>query len=182
MQIAENPHRLLQWDTGCVGYRGVPALQVIRLGGTIWGAAHNLALDGGAQHCAHHLHHHTWEQHASAALEHEGETHTLNQWMTKGGLTYGRQWQSPSPSGHCWWTWWGLSTAHGSTVDVHKHKVCWDKATKIRERNAAGSVNVKYQPSAWTGRGSKRSGTRWPSLAQTEARTRSGSKSTPQRE
>lgn len=40
-----------------------------------------------------------------------------------GELTYGKQWQSPSPSGCCWWTWWELSMAHGSTANVHKHKV-----------------------------------------------------------
>lgn len=61
-------HRLIQRRSGHVDIWGVVAIKLI---GTIGGAAYNLTLDGGAQHCAQHLHHHSCEQHGNGSSAHE---------------------------------------------------------------------------------------------------------------
>lgn len=75
MQKIRETHRLIQCNTGHVDCGWVIA---IRLCGTICGATNYLSLDCGAQNCAQHLHHHTWEQHRNGASAHKQQHAHIN--------------------------------------------------------------------------------------------------------
>lgn len=102
MQKTHDTHCLIQRNSGRADVGWVTAVGGVRLNGTIVSTTYNLSLDGGAQNCAQHLHHHTWERHRN---ERTGDNaHLTKTFDHTGELTYDKRWRSPSLSGHCWWT------------------------------------------------------------------------------